>query len=73
MIDVAKDRPYLRSMSNMFSTLERSICRKETSNLPGKNVLRMVVSQIDLGGAANRNALSLAVIRFDEVRHWKVS
>jgi hypothetical protein len=58
-------------MSDMFSILERSKCNK--SNLPGENVLGMVVSQINLGSAANWNTLSLTVIRFDKVRDWKGS
>lgn len=59
MIVVAKDRPYLQSMSDNLEW-EGKACNG--SNLPGEDVLRMVVSQIHLCGAANRDTLGLAIV-----------
>lgn len=59
MMVVAKDRPYLQSMSDNLEWEGKS---RNGSNLPGEDVLRMVVSQIHNCGAANRDTLSLAIV-----------
>lgn len=66
MMVVAKDRPYLQSMSD---NLEWEGKARNGSNLPGEDVLRVVVSQIHLRGAANWDTLGFAIIRYEEVGH----
>lgn len=68
MMEVAKDRPYLESMSPVIDWGKETLDR---SNLPSEDVLRMIVSQIDLCGAANRDTLGLAVIRLNQVGDWE--
>jgi hypothetical protein len=66
MMVVARDRPYLQSMSENLKWEGKA---HNGCNLPGEDVLRMVVSQIHHCGAANRDTLGLAITRFEEIRH----
>lgn len=59
MMVVAKDRPYLLSISDNLKSEEKA---RNGSNLPSEDILRMVVSQIQLCGAANRDSLGLTII-----------
>lgn len=40
-----------------------------TLDLPGEDVLRVVVSQVDFRRTTNRDAFGLAVIRLNEIAH----
>lgn len=59
MMAVAKDRPYLTTVSNVWDERNKLANKRY---VPGKNILGMVVPNIHFGCAANWYPLSFPII-----------
>lgn len=64
MMDVASDKPYLRSSARVLYRVRGG---KGECNIPRKDILAVVVLEVDFSSTANRDTLGLAIHRLDHI------
>lgn len=76
MTDVARDKPYLQSVSARPRIRGLAATRKlhaflpfRCLDLPSEDVLCVVIPKVDFRGAADGNTLGLAIVCLEKIRH----
>lgn len=71
MTEVARERPYLSSMS-IYRLVEEAKTNRVMENLPCHDVLAVVIPQVNRGSTTNGDSLGLTIIGLHHIRDCEV-